>query len=154
MNIFLVVLLVVFGVALLVAEVFLIPGIGASGIFGVVSMGAAVALAYVMISPVAGHVTLCTVVLLSAAAIYAFVKSKAIEKMALKTDISSKVDLLSGLDIHVGDTAITSSRLAPMGKIRVGDTEVEAKSQGDFINTGITVSIVKIEGNIVVVKPL
>lgn len=154
MNTFLVVLLVVFGVALLVVEIFLIPGIGAAGIFGVVSMAVAVGLAYVTISPLAGHVTLCAVILLSAAAIYAFVKSKAIEKMALKTDISAKVDLISGLDIHVGDTAITSSRLAPMGKIRVGDAELEAKVLSDFIDPETTVSIVRIEGNIVVVKPL
>lgn len=154
MNTFLVVLLVVFGVALLVVEIFLIPGIGAAGVFGIAGMVGAVVLAYMSISPMAGHVTLCAVILLSASSVYAFVKSKAIEKMALKTDISAKVDLVSGLDIHEGDTAVTSSRLAPMGKIRVGNTEVEAKVLSDFIDPETPVSIVRIEGNIVVVKPL
>ena len=73
--------------------------------------------------------------------------------MALKTDIAGKVDLLSGLDVKVGDVVKTCSRLAPMGKVRIGSTEVEAKSMGEFIDPEKPVSIEKIEGNIVLVKP-
>lgn len=154
MYTFLVILLVVFGVALLVAEMFLIPGIGAAGVFGACSLAASVALAYITISPMAGHVTLLAVLLLCAAAVYAFLKGKTLDKMALHTDVNAKVDLLADLSVQEGDVVTTSSRLAPMGKVRVGNTEVEAKSLGDFIDPETAVSIVRIEGNVLVVKPV
>ena len=87
-------------------------------------------------------------------AIVVFLRGKTLEKMALKADITAKVDLMSGLDVKVGDVVKTSSRLAPMGKVRIGDTEVEAKSTGAFIDPETAVSIEKIEGNIVLVKPV
>lgn len=149
----LVTILLLFGVGLIVAEIFLIPGVGFAGIFGLASLVASVAMAYIYISPMAGHITLCAAIVCAAVAVYIFVKSKTLDKMALKTDINTKVDLVSGLDLHVGDVVTTSSRLAPMGKVRVGENEVEAKSLSNFIDPETPVSIVKIEGNVVIVKP-
>lgn len=153
MNVVLVVILVVFGIALIVAEIFLIPGIGFAGICGFGSLVASVVLAYVYISPMAGHVTLCAAILCAIGAVYAFVKGKTLDRMALKADVKGKVDLMEGLNLQAGDVVTTSSRLAPMGKIRVGEREVEAKSTGAFIDPETPVSIVKIEGNVVIVAP-
>ena len=152
MYTFLVVLLLLFGVGLFVAEIFLIPGFGFAGIFGFVSIAASVVLSYIYISPMAGHITLCAAIVFAAGAIYAFIKGKTLEKMALKTDIQSKVDLISDANIHVGDIAQTTSRLAPMGKVRIGETELEAKSMNNFIDPDTLVEIVRIEGNVVIVK--
>jgi len=154
MYIFLVSLLLLFGVALVVAEIFLIPGIGFAGIFGFLSLAASVTLAYMYISPLAGHITLCAAILMALVAIYAFLRGRTLEKMALKADINARVDLVSGLDIHVGDVVRTSSRLAPMGKVRIEDRELEAKSIGAFIDPETPVSIERIEGNVVIVKPV
>lgn len=151
---FLVVLLLLFGVALIVAEIFFIPGIGFAGIFGFLGLVASVALAYVYISPLAGHITLCAAIVVAAICIYVFLRGNTLEKMALKTDINAKVDLVSGVDVQIGDVVTTSSRLAPMGKVRVGATELEAKSTGEFIDPETPVSIEKIEGNVVLVKPV
>ena len=153
MYTFLVVLLLLFGVALVVAEIFLIPGLGFAGIFGFLSIVASVAMAYIYISPMAGHITLCAAVLVAAFAIYTFLRGKTLDKMALKTDVGGRVDLVKGVDVHVGDVVVTTSRLAPMGKVRVGDTELEAKSMEAFIDPETPVSIEKIEGNVLVVKP-
>lgn len=154
MNIFLVTLLVVFGVALMVLELFFIPGIGAAGVFGVVSMGAGVALAYMRISPTAGNITLVAVVVLLIVAIWLFLSGKTLDKISLKTEVSGKVDLVSDMQLQPGDKAVTSSRLAPMGKITVGEKEVEAKSTGEFIDQATAVEIVRMEGNVAVVKQL
>lgn len=154
MYFFLVGILLLVGVGLIVAEVFLIPGFGLAGICGFGSLVASVALAYVYISPIAGHISLCAAIVCAVVAVYVFLKGKTLEKMALTTDINTKVDLLSGLDIHVGDEVVTSSRLAPMGKVKIGDQEIEAKSVESFIDPETPVSIVRTEGNIVYVKPL
>lgn len=95
MSITLVVVLVVFGVLLLLAEIFLLPGLGLAGIAGLASLGGAVAIAYMRISAIAGHITLGACVLLTALAIYAFIRGKALEKMALDTSIDSTVELAS-----------------------------------------------------------
>lgn len=96
MNILIVVLLVLFGVALLVSELFLLPGFGIAGIAGFLSLGGAVAMAYMRLAPVypwAGHVTLMVSLVLTAVAIWLFLRARTIDKMALDTTIDSSVSL-------------------------------------------------------------
>ena len=92
------ILLVLFGIGLLLAEMFLLPGFGIAGLFGIASLIASVVIAYVKLAVLwawAGHVTLAACVLFSAIAVYAFVKSKALNKMALDTKIEGGVDMPS-----------------------------------------------------------
>ena len=92
------VILVLFGVGLLLAEMFLLPGFGVAGIFGLASLVAAVVIAYLKLVALwawAGHVTLAACVLLCAIAVWVFVKSKAMDKMALDTKIEGGVDMPS-----------------------------------------------------------
>ena len=92
------IILVLFGVGLLLAEIFLLPGFGVAGIFGLVSLIAAVVIAYVKLVALwawAGHVTLAACIVLCAIAIWVFVKSKALNKMALDTKIEGGVDMPS-----------------------------------------------------------
>ena len=92
------IILVIFGVGLLLAEMFLLPGFGVAGIFGLVSLIAAVVIAYVKLVALwawAGHVTLAACVVLCGIAVWVFVKSKAMDKMALDTKIEGGVDMPS-----------------------------------------------------------
>ena len=92
------IILVLFGVGLLLAEMFLLPGFGVAGIFGLVSLIAAVVIAYVKLVALwawAGHVTLAACVILCGIAVWLFVKSKAMDKMALDTKIEGGVDMPS-----------------------------------------------------------
>ena len=93
MDIFLVVLLVLAGVALLLMELFLLPGFGIAGVAGFGFLAGAVYYAYVFLGMVAGMITLGVCVLVSILAIWGFVRSKALDKMALDTTIDSKVQL-------------------------------------------------------------
>ena len=92
------IILVLFGVGLLLAEMFLLPGFGVAGFFGLVSLIAAVVIAYVKLVALwawAGHVTLAACVILCGIAVWVFVKSKAMDKMALDTKIEGGVDMPS-----------------------------------------------------------
>lgn len=87
-----------FGVGLLLAEMFLLPGFGIAGIFGLLSLAGAVVLAYLKLTAMwawAGHLTLAACVVLSGIAVWVFVKSKAMDKMALDTKIEGGVDMPS-----------------------------------------------------------
>jgi membrane-bound ClpP family serine protease len=75
---------------------FLLPGFGIAGIFGLASLVAAVVIAYVKLTVLwawAGHVTLAACVVLCGIAIGVFVKSRAMDKMALDTKIEGGVDM-------------------------------------------------------------
>ena len=92
------IILVLFGVGLLLAEMFLLPGFGIAGIFGLLSLAGAVVLAYLKLTAMwawAGHLTLAACVVLSGIAVWVFVKSKAMDKMALDTKIEGGVDMPS-----------------------------------------------------------
>lgn len=98
MYIILTILLVLFGTGLLLAELFLLPGFGIAGICGLLSLIGAVVIAYVQLTALwawAGHVTLAACIILCAIAVYAFLKSKAIKKMALDTKIEGSVEMPS-----------------------------------------------------------
>lgn len=110
-DLLLVILLAVAGVALLLLEMFLLPGFGIAGISGFLSLAGAVFVAYTLMGATAGHITLLACVALSALAIWGFIHSRALEKMALDTTIDSKVDL------------------AAPGK-KIENLEAEAKAEG------------------------
>ena len=93
MNTILVVLLVLAGVALLLMEMFLLPGFGIAGISGFACLIGAVAVAWCLIGKLAGYITLAACVLLSGLAIWGFLRSKALDKMALDTKIDGHVEL-------------------------------------------------------------
>ena len=151
-TILIVCLLILFGVALMLAEVYLIPGFGIAGLLGMSCIGGGVAVAYLKISVLAGHWVLVGALLLLALFIVLFMRGRTLDRMALKTDIDSKVDLVSELPVKVGDEGVAVSRLAPMGSIMVNDNKLEARSLNGFIDENEKVVITKFEGNIAVVK--
>lgn len=93
MNILILVLLAVAGVVLLVLELFFIPGMGIAGIAGGGCLIGAVVYAYMVIGATAGHITFFVVLATTIVAVYAFYKSRAIEKMGLDAKIDDKVEL-------------------------------------------------------------
>lgn len=153
MLLFIVTILVLAALLLFIVELFLIPGISIAGIAATASMIASVYLAYTHLSPLAGHITLFANIIIIALAIYFFIKSKTLDKMALKTNIDNKIDLIQN-KLQVGQNATTISRLAPMGKILIDGQQFEAKSQGEFIRENTQVTIISINGNIVTVKEI
>ena len=93
MNVFLVVLLVLAGVALLLMEMFLLPGFGIAGISGFGCLAAAIVWAWMQLGHLAGILTLLACLVLSGLAIWGFLRSKTLDKMALDSKIDSHVEL-------------------------------------------------------------
>lgn len=151
MDILTVVLLLVAGLGLILMELFLLPGISIAGVCGVAALVGADYLAYVSISSTAGHIVLFVSLGILALGVYLFIKARTLDKMALTTDIDSKVELITD-KIQIGDKGKTTSRLAPMGKIFINNITVEAKSIVGFIEENVEVEVIEINGNIVVVK--
>lgn len=144
MEVSIVVVLLIMGILFFLLELFLIPGISVAGIAGTVFMGGAIYYAYTHISPTAGHFTVVASLVLLATAVWVFIRSKALEKLSLKTEITGKNDPMANVEIHIGDIGISSSRLAPMGKVKINGFVVEAKTNDDFIDEGVEVKVLDI----------
>ncbi len=152
MNITLVIILILAGILLMLAELFLLPGLSIAGISSFVAFSGSVYVAYTNISPMAGHITLLISLLTLALSIYIFLKYKTLEKMALKSNIDSKISHFEESEIKIGDKGITLSRLAPMGKVKLNKLTVEAKTTGQFIDENTSVEVIDIQGNTLVVE--
>ncbi len=153
MEIVIVITLIVLGILFFIVELFLIPGISIAGIFGGILTFVAVWYAYAKIGTTAGNITLVAGLLLLVVAIWLFIKSKALEKMSLKTNVSGSATSIPN-HINIGDKATTLSRLAPMGKVIVNGITLEAKTNDAFIDEGTEVIIKKIDKTNVLVEKI
>ncbi|MBE6312779.1 MAG: hypothetical protein E7076_06460 [Bacteroidales bacterium] len=145
--------LLVLGVIMMVIEIFLLPGFSIAGIMGIFFLLAGIVKAF-MFSMEAGFLVSLIALLSMALAIYLFMRSKTLNRLSLQESIDSKVDPLKNIDVKVGDRAVTLSRLAPIGKIKVNDKVVEAKSVKDFIDDGVEVVVVAVDSTNVEVEPV
>ena len=141
MEITIVVILLVLGIVFLLLEIFMFPGISVAGVAGAVFTTAAVWYAYTHIGAVAGNIALIGGVVLMGVAVWMFMRSRALDKMSLKTSITGTVEAIDELKISVGDKGTTISRLAPMGKIKINGKVVEAKTDNEFIDPNTEVMI-------------
>jgi membrane-bound ClpP family serine protease len=151
LEIVIIVFLMTAAIALLLTEIFFLPGITLAGIGGALFAVGGVAYAYTL-GVQTGNITLFSSLVVFGALFFGMIRSNTFNRMALKTDIESKVSSPRGTSLKAGDRGISLSRLAPIGKARFGDITVEAKSVNDFIDENTPVVILSIEGYNVIVE--
>ena len=154
MEILTVLLLILLGVILVIAEFMLIPGLSIAGIGAVIAFGISVYLAFKYWGTFAGIVTLIAILVFVPVMLYFLFKGKAVKPMMLNSDIEGKVINIDDQKIHIGDEGITTGRLAPLGKAKINGINVEARSLGSFVDQKTPVKVIKIEGNTVIVEPI
>ena len=144
--------LILVGLALLFAEILLIPGVGIAGILGLASLGGSCYYAFTQMSAMAGAiVTGVNVVLIIALTVWVL-RAKTWKKLTLNTNIESKAVSSEASSVMVGDKGKTMTRLAPMGTARFGDTAVEVKALEGMIDPGVDVQVILIEDNKIYVE--
>ncbi|HNY62810.1 MAG TPA: NfeD family protein [Bacteroidales bacterium] len=150
MGWFVIIFLIVLGVLALMLEVLVLPG-GIVGIIGALFVIAGVILSYVHFGLWAGNITLLITAVFIIGTVILFLRSKTWKKMALTTEIDSKVNVLPS-ELEVGMEGVTISRLAPGGKALFGDQEVEVFSHLGFIDQNQEIVIFQIDENKIIVK--
>ena len=152
MDILIVVVLCAVGIILILVEIFLIPGITIAAIAGGLFAVGGIFYAFNSLGTTAGIITLAVSVLITGAAFIYLIKSKALEKIALKTNVDSTVASKTDIGVEVGDQGITISRLNPIGKVKVNEVVMEGKSMGDFISEDTEIEVVKVSPTQLLVK--
>jgi len=134
------------------AEIFFFPGITVAGIGGILCAGGGLYYAYSLSSTV-GNWTLFLSALFFVCGFLWFLRSRSFNRIALHTDVDSRLQSTQDLGLKRGDKGISMSRLAPIGKARFGEINVEAKSETGFIDENTPVVVVRVEGyNVIVDK--
>ena len=146
--------LIIIGLLLLVLEILVIPGTGIVGVLGFGCLAFAIYSTYTHFGNIAGHITVGSTALLQFIGIYLSIRSNTWKKLALKSEIKSKVNIIDEKVIHVGDTGKTISRLAPAGKARINEELFEVHTMGFFVDENTEVEVIKIDGSKVYVKPI
>lgn len=157
-------LLVSLGVLLLLIEVFITPGFGLLGILGLASM--LVGLGMALFGPGATSVVIVaalTRVMLSL--FFAILAALALLRVLPKLPVGRRLVLTDGLtaaagysSAPVGDTdwlgraGTTVTPLHPSGIVSIDGQRIDVVSAGDFIDAGVAIEVVKVDGNRIVVR--
>lgn len=150
----LVIILILVGLLLFLVEFLLIPGITVAGVGGVACLIGGIFWAYYSEGTTVGHITLISTLAATAFTVALALRSKTWNKFMLNTNISGSVaQAESEEQIKPGDTGVTISRLSPIGKARINNIVVEAKSTGEYIDPKSEIVVIRHEGSKVIVKP-
>lgn len=150
-----IILLIVFGLILLIVELFIIPGISIAGIGSALFFLAGIFISFKYIGSQAGFISLLAIVISVAIALYYAFKPKTWNRIALKKDIDGKSSDFSYFDqIKVGDIGVCISRMAPMGEVEINGFRFEAQSVIGFIDVGVKIQVVGKHNNKILIKSL
>jgi NfeD-like. len=153
MDILIIIGLIVAGVILFLIEIFVIPGISFAGIGAFCCLIYANYFAFSNLGNTAGFITLATSAIACISTLTLFMKSKTLDKIALKKNINSTVDNEAEQSVEVGDTGIASTRLALIGMADINGHHVEVKSIDGLIEEKTPIIVSRIaNGAILVVK--
>ena len=140
------------GLIFLALEILVIPGVGVAGIIGFILIAIGVWQAYAGHGMLAGHLVLGGTFIFTVLTLVLSLRGKTWKRLALSTNIDSKVNLIDENKIKPGDTGKSISRLAPMGKAQINGEFYEVSTNGDFIDQHTEIVILKIEYNKIIVK--
>ncbi|WP_418991335.1 NfeD family protein [Alistipes sp.] len=152
MEMFYIVILVVFGLMFLIAELVLLPGVSIGAVLALVCYGSSIYLAFRDYGPVAGVVVILIVLVLSLVTTVISLRAKTWQRFSLRQEIRSSSGSLPVEELKVGDRGTTLSRLSPMGKVEIGGRIYEAKSLDAYVDPRREVEVVGFENFSVIVK--
>lgn len=149
----LIIVLILAGLLLMLAEILLIPGVGVAGILGVLSLGGSCYYAFDVFGNTTGLiVTSVNCVVLLLLLIYVL-RAKTWKRLSLETNIDSKA-IAEDKNIVAGMRGRSATRIAPMGTVRIDDRFLEAKAMEGMIDAGEEVEVVLVEDGKIYVMPV
>lgn len=149
----LIVALIIVGVLLLVAELVLLPGISIAGVGAFLAFVVAAVYGFIHYGILGGSLILAAIIIFSAVAVVVSLRANTWRRLSLKSTIdAASTPTPQQQNIRVGQLGETLTRLAPMGKVRLGDVTIEAKSVDAYIDPGRSVEVIGYDNTAVVVK--
>lgn len=158
------VLIALAGVVLLVIELFVIPGFGIVGILGILAILAGLVLSLVGAGDAPQMIVMSVVrvmISLGVAIVVTLVFMKFLPRMPFGRRLILETELSAGSGFDssppsdhrlLGKEGISSTPLHPAGIAEFHGERVDVVSEGELIDAGVAVKVVKVDGNRVVVR--
>ena len=154
----LVILLGIAGIVLILLELHVFPGHGISGIAGAIALIAAVFLAFgglpfvfVTAQSLAIAIVLSALVFWGASRV--FPDSAWLRRIALAAEQGPDYVASADYGVLVGKTGIATSYLRPAGVATIDGKRVPVLTEGDFVGEGTAVTVTRVEGARIFVRP-
>lgn len=144
MDVFIIIVLIIAGIILLLIELFLIPGISIAGILSGGCLIYANYFAFSSMGYAEGFLTLAVSVIACVGSLIWFMRSKTLDRISLKTNITSKIDRTAEQKIKIGDTGIAITRLALIGNAEINGDIVEVRSADGLLDEKTPVVVTRI----------
>ncbi len=148
-------LIFLLGILLMVLEIFVIPGFGIAGIFGIVSIVAGLVLAFDISSIGMAFAvvssSIITVLVLIIASFFVLPKTSLFRRVALTEDTGNYHSSVS-YDHLLGKKTKAATPFRPAGIIEVEGRRYDAVTEGNYIDKGTEVEVVDVQGNKIVVR--
>ena len=148
------------GIGLMVLEAFM-PGFGLPGISGIILEVVAVVLTWMNHGPVAALGMTLIILSILAIAISMSLRSAANgklsrSKLVLNDTESNEAGYRSteDLDVFLGKEGVTTTVLRPSGMAEFDGVRLNVVSEGEFIQSGTRVQIVRVEGSRILVRTI
>jgi len=153
------------GAALLALEAFVVPGFGVTGVLGIVAILAGLTLSLVGAGVSFPRLTLAVgqiAVALLCALAGAVAILRALPRLpfgrrlvlagGLGAELESAAGALEGAALRAGDGGTAATPLRPAGIAQIGDARVDVVSEGEYVEAGERLEVVRVEGSRVVVR--
>ena len=159
------ILLVALGLALLAIEIFLTPGFGVMGIVGVVALLAGLTLSLFgagatmqLVLYAAGRVVLALTVAVAASVVLLRLLPRLpyARRIVLETALAAPGGYASAPQSDfrwIGKRGVAASPLRPAGIADLEGERVDVVSDGQYIEPGMPIEVVRVDGNRIVVRP-
>ena len=153
MGLFGIITLIILGILLLLLEFFVVPGVTIAGIGGFILLVLGIYFSYSNYGVSTGNGILLGTFGTLGIIFYVAYRTGAWKRITLNAEVKSTSKPDVKINLKVGDSGKTISRLAPMGTIMVNNELFEASSKGIFVDENTEIEIIKIINNKIIVKP-
>lgn len=152
MTIAIIVLLLAIGIALVFAEILVIPGTSIAGFLGFLFYIIGILFTYDNFGRTSGHITLITTLVFSYLFIYLSLKNGYWKKFQTEHQMDGSANDLDIGDIEIGDIGETLTELNPSGNALIHGEIFEVTTKGESIASGSEITVTAIDDNVVVVS--
>lgn len=149
MDILILVALLVAAAVFLLIELFLIPGVSVAGILSGACAVYANYYAFAHLGVMGGFITLGVTIVAGILAVWGFMRSKTLDRLSLKQEVSSTVDRGAAPRVQVGDRGVTLTRLALIGQALIDGEPVEVKSAEGFMDERTPVVVTRVSEGVI-----
>lgn len=148
----LIILLLILAALLMTAEIVFLPGISVAGFLALAADCTAAYIAYERFGTTGLTLAIAAVIIISAITLILCLRAKTWRRLSLKSKIEGQSQQSPDAEIEIGQTGVTLSRLAPMGKVQIGGRTFEAKTIDSFVDPKTEVTVTGFDNFTVIVK--